>query len=57
MKEEIYVWADGRWIWTCESVPEHIKEAPVRVRVGPGWSDREVCEFVDNYLLPFMDEE
>lgn len=56
IRDTIEVWKDGRWVWFGELRPVCYEEPLFKIKIGCHWTDKQVNEFVDQYLGDFISD-
>lgn len=57
IRDTIKVYRDARWVWDFEEAPPHMGEPLFKCKIGSGWSDKQVNEFVDQFLSDYLNED
>ena len=57
MRDTILCWTSGHWLWEGEEIPSHLGQWNARIKIGCHWTDKQVNEFVDQYVADFLKDD
>ena len=57
MRDTILVFKQGQWVYEEEMTPEWLGHPMFKCKIGTGWTDKQVSEFVDQYLSEYLNED